>query len=386
MAQTTCISRRSPCAAESDRPLSATTADGAPVGTSVPLYPLTVAPGETALDPARLPIATRAETDMANGLRFLGHTADDAPAAPGDLRKVSLFWQAIAQPPEDAIAFVQLLDGKGGVVAGWEAPPGAAYPTSAWAPETLMRTQTALRIPAGLPDGRYQLIAGLYRAGDKSRVLAADGADHLQLGALTVRDRSHEMTAPQPQHPADATFGGVARLVGYDLPSQPEVTPDVTLSGSDSRPSVSAATSEASRAGERDASAQTPGLPGPAGRAGSMTELVVAPGGELPVTLHWQALGATDRPYTVFVHLVDEAGTIRGYGDGEPGGGAFPTTGWLTGEYIADAHTVTVAADAPPGAYRLQIGLYDPTTGARLLTINEADNLVLDTTVELEGK
>ena len=121
-----------------------------------------------------------------------GHTADDAPAAPGDLRKINLFWQAVGQPPEDAVAFVQLLDGRDAVVAGWEAPPGAGYPTSAWTPGTLIRTQAALRIPAGLPDGRYRLIAGLYRAGDESRILTTGRDDHLSLGEITLRDRPHE--------------------------------------------------------------------------------------------------------------------------------------------------------------------------------------------------
>ena len=132
-----------------DRPLEFVFADGGSGGTALPLYSFNVTPAGVALDPARLPIAARAETDMANGLRFLGHTADDAPAAPGDLRKISLFWQALSQPPEDAVAFVQLLDGRDAVVAGWEAPPGAGYPTSAWAPGALIRTQAALRIPRG---------------------------------------------------------------------------------------------------------------------------------------------------------------------------------------------------------------------------------------------
>jgi hypothetical protein len=313
------------------RPLEAIATDGSSLGTAIPLYPLKVTPAGITLDPARLPIAARAATDMANGVRFLGHTADDAPAVPGETRKVNLFWQAMAQPPEDAVAFVQLLDRHDKVVAGWEAPPGAGYPTSHWAPGALIRTQGTLRVPAGLADGRYRLIAGLYRAGDRSRVLSADGADHLHLATLTVRDRKHETNPPQPQHPADATFGGVARMVGYDLPVE-----------------------------------------------------AIAPGGELPVTLHWQALGATDRPYTVFVHLVDDAEKVRGYGDSEPGGGQFPTTGWLSGEYIADAHTVTVAADAPPGTYRLEVGLYDPATGQRVPAADGADHVVLDTDITVE--
>jgi hypothetical protein len=215
-------------------------------------------------------------------------------------------------------------------VALWEAPAGAAYPTSQWAPGTLMRTQAGLRIPASVPDGRYRLIAGLFRADDKAVLRTAAGADHLSLGTLMVRGRPHDMTTPQPRHLADVSFGDVARLIGDDLTS---------------------------------AEAQ--------------------PGGTLDLTLHWQALASTDRPYTVFVHLLDEAGTVLGYGDSEPGGGEYPTTGWLPGEYLADRHTVTLAADARPGAYRLAIGLYDPVTGERLKTPDGKDQAVLEMPVEV---
>jgi hypothetical protein len=298
----------------------------------VPLYTLEVTPAGIALGPERLPIAKREGREMTDGLRFLGYSIDETPAAPGDTRKVSLFWQAIAQPPDDLIAFVQLLDDKGGVVAGWEAPPGAAYPTSQWTPGTLIRTQAELRIPSGMQDGRYPIIAGLYRAADRSRVATSDRDDHLALGSLEVHDRSHAMTAPQPEHPLDVTFDETARLVGYDL-----------------------------------------------------GETAATPGRTLPITLHWQVLGATDRPHSVFVHLVDEAGSIRGYGDSQPGGGQYPTTGWLAGEYLVDEHTVTVAADAPPGTYRLEVGLYDPATGKRLLTADGADHALLDAIVSTDG-
>ena len=93
------------------------------------------------------------------------------------------------------------------------------------------------------------------------------------------------------------------------------------------------------------------------------------------MTLYWQASAATDRPYTVFVHLVDELGVIQGYGDGEPGGGSLPTTSSLAGEYLMDSHQVIVYSAASPGAYRLRIGLYDPTTGERLLTPDGKDHI-----------
>ena len=316
----------------SERPLEASAADGKSIETPVPLFGLDVVPAAQPVDPARLPIAARKPVDLGDGLRFLGYSADDQPVVPGELRKVSLFWQATAQPAADYTAFVQVLGEDGAPVALWEAPPGAAYPTSQWTDGTLMRTQAGFRIPASVRDGRYRLIVGLFRAGDKTLLRTAAGADRIPLGTVTVRGRPHEMTPPEPQYPADATFGDAARLAGYDL-----------------------------------ASAE------------------MRPGGALDLTLHWQALASTDRPYTVFVHLLDEAGTVKGYGDSEPGGGAYPTTGWLPGEYLADRHTVTLAPDAPAGTYRLAVGLYDPATGERLKTPDGADQVVLETPVEVRG-
>jgi len=295
------------------------------------LFELDVVPADQPVDPARLPIAARTSVDLSDGLRFLGYSADDQPVVPGDLRKVSLFWQATAQPANDYVAFVQVLGEDGAPVALWEAPPGAGYPTSRWADGTLMRMQAGFRIPASVPDGRYRLIAGLFHADDKTLLRTTAGADHLSLGTLTVRGRPHEMTPPQPQHRADATYGNAARLAGYDL-----------------------------------ASAE------------------MRPGGALDLTLHWQALTSADRAYTVFVHLLDEAGTVKGYGDSEPGGGAYPTTGWFPGEYLADRHTVTLAPDTPAGTYRLAVGLYDPVTGERLKTPDGADQVVLETPVEIK--
>ncbi|MGQ9491745.1 MAG: glycosyltransferase family 39 protein [Anaerolineae bacterium] len=312
------------------RPLDAFGPDGASLGTAVRLYDLEVIPPDRPLGPERLPIAVRREIAMRDGLRFLGYSTDPGPIVPGELRRVNLFWQALAQPKSDYNAFVQVLGHDGAPVALWEAPAGAAYPTSAWRPGTLMRTQAALRVPPSVPDGRYRLIAGLFQADDKIRLPTAAGAEHLALGEVAVRGRPHRMTPPQAAHPADFAFGSVARLVGYDL--------TVPADG-------------------------------------------MAPGASFQLVLHWQALSAADRPYAVFVHLLDEAGAVRGYGDAEPGNGAFPTPGWLTGEYLADVHRVQIGADAPSGVYRLAIGFYDPATGERLKTPEGADQVLLAETV-----
>ncbi len=305
------------------RPLDVVAADGRVLGTAARLAELMVAPADRALGVERLPIGTHMTFDFADGLRVLGYTVEARPIAPGETRPVNLFWQATGQPSADYVAFVQVLDGAGQVASGWEAPPGGPYATTAWTAATLMRTQATIRPRADLPDGRYPLIAGLFRSDDKARLRTTDGADHIVLGQITVRGRPHERTPPQPQHPTDVAFGTVGRLIGYDL-----TTPAAGLQ----------------------------------------------PGATLSLTLYWQAVAATERPLTVFVHLVSETGDIRGYGDSEPGLGRLPTTSWLTGEYLTDPHQVSVDAAAAPGPYRLRIGLYDRTTGQRLPTPDGRDH------------
>ncbi|NTU84127.1 MAG: glycosyl transferase, partial [Chloroflexales bacterium] len=42
------------------------------------------------------------------------------------------------------------------------------------------------------------------------------------------------------------------------------------------------------------------------------------------------------------------------------------TSQWAAGRYVATELPFPIPADAPPGAYRLLVGLYDPATGQRL--------------------
>jgi uncharacterized membrane protein len=317
--------------AGSERALQVMTAQGS-TGTKVRLFDVDIVPADRALGPERLPIATRATIDLDNGVRFLGYTTEDKPLTPGELRRVSLFWQASDQPADDYSAFVQLLDGSGAAMPLWEAAPGGASPTSLWAPGMLMRTQAMFRAPAALPDGRYGLIAGLFRPSDGARARTSRGRDAIEIGTVRIKGRPHQMQPPSPRFATDEKFGAAARLVGYDLP---------------------------------------------------LWEVPPIPGETIPLTLHWQAQGATDRPYTVFVHLIDDTGKVWGYGDSQPGDGVLPTTGWLAGEYLADLHEVSIAADAPAGRYRLAIGLYDEASGARLTTASGRDRLVLDELIEV---
>ena len=89
-------------------------------------------------------------------------------------------------------------------------------------------------------------------------------------------------------------------------------------------------------------------------------------GGVITLTLYWQGLASMDQDYTVFVHLLDARGQLQGQHDGPPLGGTRPTSGWLPGEYLRDVHPIEVAANAPPGAYVVEVGMYLLATSERL--------------------
>jgi hypothetical protein len=70
--------------------------------------------------------------------------------------------------------------------------------------------------------------------------------------------------------------------------------------------------------------------------------------------------------YTVFTHLLDAQETVFGQTDSIPLRGEAPTTSWLPGEVITDEYEIVVDPEAQPGAYQLEIGMYDASSGKRL--------------------
>jgi hypothetical protein len=93
----------------------------------------------------------------------------------------------------------------------------------------------------------------------------------------------------------------------------------------------------------------------------------VAPGGELALTLYWQALRPLAQSFTVFNQVIDPVTTAKaGQLDGMPVCDRNPTNRWFAGDLIADRYTVPIAPDAAPGRYTLISGMYDAETGERL--------------------
>lgn len=91
----------------------------------------------------------------------------------------------------------------------------------------------------------------------------------------------------------------------------------------------------------------------------------------------WHPLQTFTEDLKVFVHLVDANDRVIAQFDGQPQSGDYPTSQWIPGALIEDSYPLLVPADAPPGPYRLFIGLYSETTMARLPVATEAEGRVI---------
>lgn len=317
---------------EEGQPLEVLGPDGQVQGTEGWLGEVSISAPARPPSPATLALAQPLEARLDEVAQLLGFSATSGTLAPGDDLEVSLFWRALAGLPGagDWSVFLQLLDAHGEVAAAWEGPPVTWHPTGTWQPGELVRSQHTLRLPATLADGRYQLITGLFDPATNARLAVEPGRprqaeDFVPLRPVQVVGRKHVMAAPQPQVPLEASLARVGRLVGYDQD---------------------------------------------AGRAQA--------GQALPLTLHWQATETTGDRLKVFVHLLDRQGNIVAQSDAEPGGGAYPTSSWLPGEYVADRHVLAIPPDAVAGPATLVVGLYDPASRQRVPWVGATGEVVGD--------
>ena len=119
-----------------------------------------------------------------------------------------------------------------------------------------------------------------------------------------------------------------------------------------------------------------------------LATLSARPGEPILLTIYWSSDGDVRQRYKVFTHLLGDTfnatgdNFLWGQADNEPAANTRPTTTWRGGEVIIDKYAIPVAADAPPGKYRIEVGLYDPVTGQRLSVLGPhgmpaADHLVL---------
>jgi hypothetical protein len=103
---------------------------------------------------------------------------------------------------------------------------------------------------------------------------------------------------------------------------------------------------------------------------------------ELTLRLAWEAVGAPEADYVVFVHVRDPQDNIVAQIDIRPRGSLYPTLVWDAGEEVVGTYTLDIR-DLPPGTYDVVVGLY-VRGGARLTTPDGRDSILLEP-ITVEG-
>lgn len=102
------------------------------------------------------------------------------------------------------------------------------------------------------------------------------------------------------------------------------------------------------------------------------------PGESVLVTVVWEPLQWTPTPYTVFIHLLDEADTLIAQRDTWPGLGRAPTTIWKGQHPFVDVYRVELPDTTyAPNRLHVELGLYEACAG-RVPAFDQSGTLLGD--------
>jgi 4-amino-4-deoxy-L-arabinose transferase-like glycosyltransferase len=238
-------------------------------------------------------------------LRLLGYERAEQRVAAGASFWLSLWWAA-QEPLESMHTRLSLIgpDNSGRIILN-SPPVRGGYPFDEWSTPNFIIDHLTPKVPADMPPGDYVVAMSLLDGGDQT-VLTAD------LGQITVEAADRLFKPPVTEFPLQATFGGEIALLGYDMrPVEP---------------------------------------------------------GKVELTLVWQAISEPAGSYTVFLHVLDPDGVCCVWQqDVIPGQGTYATDRWLPGEVVIDTYLIDLPQDLAAGAYPIEVGLYLPHNGQRLL-------------------
>jgi hypothetical protein len=255
-----------------------------------------------------------------------------ATVTPTQQASLTLYWQRIGQIQEDYHLVLELAAATGNVL--WrsvELPLLSGYPTSHWAQGQALADVHHIPIP---PDstGQLQLIIALHEPQTMQPVPVVEGwlgsrKDRTVLTTVEAQQLPHGSTEHEN---LPANFGNVILLLDYEVHN-----------------------------------------------------VQVRKGGDLQLTLTWQALTPVDKDYTVFVHILDENEQIWGQEDIQPVYGTHPTSRWREREAVLDSHTVWTDERAPLGLYQIEVGMYLLRTMERLQVLDSSgvaigDRVIID--------
>ena len=260
-----------------------------------------------------------ANVNFGNEMLLMSYDVDAGKVAAEHKLKVDLFWLGLTQMRDDYRITLKLVNGVYEVWGQQQGHPGwGSFLTQEWPEGQVVLDEREIPVPPGTPPGSYQVEVTAFGVHNDRDLQPIEGQSAL-LGPIEIPKQTNlSVQDLDVQHPLGIELGGKLRLLGYSVES-----------------------------GFR-------------------------PGDRIHLILFWQALSKMDEDYTVFAHLVDPSGTLRGQKDNPPANGFYPTSQWEPGEIVRDPYEISIDAAAPAGDYPIQIGAYLAGTGARLPVSNPA--------------
>jgi len=274
------------------------------------------------------PLDGRFGSDVA----LLGYDLDGTSFESGEWLGLTLYWQALARPPEHYTLAIQLVSAVPGEITTlvnfntWTG--GGNYPTGAWHPGDVIADRYRLRMPDDVArvQGWY-LQAILFNTADGTRLpFTLSGRPAGETATLTLlrigASDPEEHTPPESHRLASPIyFDGAIALDGVQVTKEGET---------------------------------------------------------LGATLWWRSVAPLTGDYVVFVHLYDSERQLIATADAPPLFGGFPTSLWQPDDRVCDQHIISLSEEEPVLSlssqgrgnvpFWLGIGWYDPATGARLPT------------------
>ncbi len=232
---------------------------------------------------------------------------------------LSLWWEATAPLSAMTTRLELVAPNNVGRILLNSQPVHGTYPFSDWTEPQFIIDHQMPQVPESLPPGDYELRMRLMSDAEDTLMTAG-------LGKLTVETADRLFNPPKSQFPLAATFGEEISLLGYSIEKK---DPD-----------------------------------------------------RYELSLVWQALKEPAKNYTVFVHVLDPDGNCCVWQqDIQPQQGIYPTGRWIAGEVVVDEYVIELPDELSPGNYLVEVGLYLPETGRRLLVrmpgIVDNDALIL---------
>ncbi len=287
---------------------------GGPQGSEVmELVPVRVLPAQVPPTEAELSIPQRLEVTLVRGVELMGFEIGSESVMPGLYLPLRLWWRCTEPMTVTYQAHLMLLDARGDLRGDCTVElAGSEHPTSRW-------------VQGEVIEGRYWMPVHVEAAAGEGivglQLISPQGAasEPVRLGTVQVPAVEHVFEVPAMQERRKETLGQVVRLLGYDV-----------------------------------------------------AESRLKPGQALRLTLYWQCLAPMETSYTVFTHLLRNTSQMCCGHDSIPVGGTRPTPGWVLHEVLTDVHEIILPSDAPPGEYRIEVGMYNAATGERLPALDGA--------------